>query len=231
MKIFVAFGYNADDKWIKDLVFPLIQSFDGTVITGEDIYGLNIPNAVSERIRSAEGLIAFLTRRDKLDTGKYTSHQWVSDELATAIGFSIPVIEVREKEVSTSGGIASGRQYIVFELEKKAELMVELAKALSEWRKDFVPKRIKLLPDEIVQEVRPFIRGGQLDCKYQFLEGNKPSKEYATKPYKIGQGLCIDVIHVPSEESLIQVMLSGPGFSWTSGFEPVKLLTINLQRD
>jgi len=39
MKIFVGFGYHQRDEWIKELVFPLINSFDGDVISGEEIFG------------------------------------------------------------------------------------------------------------------------------------------------------------------------------------------------
>ena len=39
MKIFVGYGYNDRDKWIEDLVFPLIEAFDDTPVAGKEIFG------------------------------------------------------------------------------------------------------------------------------------------------------------------------------------------------
>jgi hypothetical protein len=39
MRIFVGFGYNERDRWIRDMVFPLIPAFGDEVVTGEEAYG------------------------------------------------------------------------------------------------------------------------------------------------------------------------------------------------
>lgn len=46
MKIFVGFGYNDRDKWIRDLVFPIIRAFGHEVLTGEEAYGDILPEYV-----------------------------------------------------------------------------------------------------------------------------------------------------------------------------------------
>jgi hypothetical protein len=35
MRIFVGYGYNDRDKWIEDLVFPLLESFGCDVVEGK----------------------------------------------------------------------------------------------------------------------------------------------------------------------------------------------------
>lgn len=231
MNIFVGFGYNENDEWIKELVFPIIESLDGTVITGEDLHGDIITQACIERIKNADAMLAFLTKRDQLPSGKYITHRWVTDELSVAISNNIPAIEIRDKDVEISGGIGSDRQRITFDVEKKEVLLVELVKALSAYRRRFIPKRLFLLPEVIVKDVRPFIRNGSIKCMYQFRLGNRESPQYETKPFPFGQGLCVDVFNVPSEEALIQVSLSGPNFIWSSSFVSVQLLSINLEKE
>ena len=63
------------------------------------------------------------------------------------------------------------------------------------------------------------------------MTGSKESQEYKAKPFKYGQGLCVDVFNVPSEDSLVQVNIEGPDFEWSSDYESVQLLSINLQKN
>jgi hypothetical protein len=231
MKIFVGFGYNANDVWIKDLVFPIIKAFDAIVVTGEDLHGKIISQEVVDRIRKSDGMFAFLTRRDAIIDGKFTSHRWVYDELSTAISNNIPLVEIRDNKVDDQGGLPGDRQRVEFDLDNKAELIVELVEILADWKRKIIPRRMVILPKEIVQEARPYISNNTLTCTYKFMDGSKQSQEYNTTPFRFGQGLCVDVCNVPSEEALIQITLKGPQFSWTSDYESVKLLPINLQKD
>jgi hypothetical protein len=231
MNIFIGFGYNNDDKWIKDLVFPLVQSFDATIVTGEDLHGLVISQEVTDRIKNVDGLLAFFTRRDAMTSGNFTSHLWVRDELVTAISNGIPGVEIRERKVDSQGGIIGDRQRMEFDLDDKAKLLVELAKLLSGWRRNLKAKRLFLLPRDIVQDARQHINKDTLKCTYQFMDGSKQSEVYSAKPFKFGQGLCVDIRNIPSEDSLVQVTIQGPQFEWSSDYESVQLLSINLQRN
>ena len=231
MNIFVGFGYNDNDKWIKELVFPLLESFDVKISTGEDLHGQIISEEVKARIAKADGIITFLTRREKLESGKYTTHRWVDNELTTALSFDIPAVEIRDILVDSQNGISGDRQRIEFDLDNKAKLLVEVAKLLSSWRRNIKPRRLFLLPRDIVQDVRPHINKDTLSCTYRFITGSKESQEYKAKPFKYGQGLCVDVFNVPSEDSLVQVNIDGPNFEWSSAYESVQLLSINLQKN
>lgn len=231
MNIFVGFGYNEKDKWIKELIFPLLECFDVKISTGEDLHGQIISDEVKARIEKADGVIVFLTRREKLESGKYTSHRWVYDELSTSIALKVPAVEIRDVLVDPQGGLPGDRQRIEFNLDNKAQLLVEVAKLLASWRRNIKPKRLFLMPRDIVQDVRPHINKDTLKCTYRFMTGSKESQEFKAKPFKYGQGLCIDVFNVPSEDSLVQINIDGPNFEWSSDYESVQLLSINLLKN
>ncbi len=83
MKIFVAYGYNDRDKWIEDMVFPLIKAFGSEVETGGVTYGATIPDAVRNKIQFSDALIAFTTRRiSPGGDANGQTHLWVIQELA-----------------------------------------------------------------------------------------------------------------------------------------------------
>lgn len=231
MKIFIAFGYTQNNQWIRELVFPLVEAFDGDVITGANMHGQRISSGVSDRIRQADGLLAFLTPDQQLASGRFTPPRWVTDELATAIDSGITSVEIRETTIEVSDGVAHDRQRISFNLADKASLLVEIATVLCRWRRNLKPKRFMLLPRDIVQEARPHMSSGDLKCTYKFMDGSRESQEFVTKPFKTGQGLCVDIKNVPSESALVQINLNCPQFSWSSDYESIQLLPIILQKD
>lgn len=49
MRIFVGFGFNKRDAWIKQLVFPLIEAFDAEAVSGEELQGQSITEGVRQR--------------------------------------------------------------------------------------------------------------------------------------------------------------------------------------
>jgi prophage antirepressor-like protein len=96
MRIFVAYGYNERDRWVEELVFPVIRAFGDEVVTGEELQGEQITDAVIAKIRSSDALIGFLTRRDQIGSSdRWTTHRWVTDEISQAVAQRIFVAEVR----------------------------------------------------------------------------------------------------------------------------------------
>lgn len=105
MKIFVGFGYNDRDKWIRDLVFPIIRAFGHEVLTGEEAYGDILPEYVKGAIRQSNAIIAFLTRRpDHAGNPSQSTHWWVLQELAIAEENDLLILPVREEGLELQQG-------------------------------------------------------------------------------------------------------------------------------
>ena len=224
MKLFVAFRYTEEDKWIKELVFPLLEALDITLVTGENIHGDVIVAEVPELIKKSDAMIAFIT-------GSSANHPWVRDELITALALKKPALEIRDSVLSNLGGIADGRQRLEFDVNKKEMLLVQLAKVLSGWRKRYDTRSLLILPDEIMVSARPYLRNGGLKCLYRFRDGNEVSEEYETVPFRLPQALAVDIKNIPSANALVQITLEGPGFSYSCPYQAFSLIPINLQKD
>ncbi len=225
MKLFVAFHYNEQDKWIKDLVFPLIDALGIEIVTGEDIHGDVIVVQVPELIKNSHAMIAFVTQ-------SWAGHPWVRDELVTAVAVKIPALEIKDSALGNLGGIVDGRQRMDFDINKKETLLVELAKVLARWKNKHETRRIMLLPDEIMVNARPYVKDGGLKCIYQFRDGNEESQKYETIPFRLPSALAVDIKNIPSGNALVQITLEGPNdFSYSCGYQPFSLIPINLQKD
>jgi hypothetical protein len=230
MRIFVAFGYNERDKWIPNLVFSIIKAFGDEVVSGEEVQGEQITEAVIREIRQSNALMAFVTRRDKINDTRWTTHRWVTDELSNAIALRMPVAEVRETGVDEQGGIAGDRQRILYDENERDKCLVEIVKTIGRWHASDTIE-LKLMPDDCIQAVRPLLRNPALRCTYQVLDrrGNLGEATPA-QILPITGGLFVRAKDIPPM-SYIQIRVECAGKSWSSEFENVESLGIHLHEE
>jgi len=224
MRIFIGYGYNPRDKWVEDMVFPLVKAFGSEVISGKEIQGSIITNAIQNKIEQSDAIIAFLTKRD--DSG--ATHRWVSDELSIGIAHGINVLEVREKGVDEQGGIAGDRQRIEYEENHRDKCLVEIAKTIGRWQR-ISDINIKLLPQEFVDNLRPLLRRPEFRCSYNLIDGRTEQFNTNADVRPITGGLFVKIKNV-SKEALVQINIRTGEDSWTSDFEPVEQYRINLYK-
>jgi hypothetical protein len=221
----VGFGYNDRDRWIPDLVFPLIRAFGCEVVTGEEMQGEQLDDGVKQRIETSDALIGFLTRRGEANAGVYETHRWVVEELALAIAAERRVVEVREDGVSDQGGFAGNRQRIPYSEPARDKLLVQLATTVGNWVRT-LDVRLRLLPAEVVEEFRPLLGAPGFRCTYTVLEGNRVSAPKETSVRPITGGLFVDVASL-SPQSLVQITVEGNGRRWISDYEaPDSIITL-----
>jgi hypothetical protein len=230
MKIFVAFGYNERDQWIPNLVFPIIKAFGDEVVSGEDVQGEQITDAVGREIRQSNALMAFATRREKINNKLWRTHRWVTDELAYATALKLRVVEIRETGVEEQGGIAGDRQRIIYNERERDKCLVEIVKTLGNWHSSDTIE-LKLLPNECIQAVRPHLGKPSLRCTYQILErSGLMGEEIPAQILPITGGLFVRAKNVPPM-SFIQIRVECAGKLWSSEFENVESVGIHLREE
>ncbi len=232
MKIFVGYGFNRPrDLWVPELIFPIIRAFGDEVVTGEDLQGEIITDAVRKSIEDSDALIAFATRRDSSGQDRWSTHRWVTDELTVALTCRKPVVEVREQGVDEQGGIAGDRQRINYDESQRDKCLVEVVKAIGRWHRGSTVK-LQLLPEEFVQDIRPSLKQVNLRCTYQLLQPETGSvgDEIPTTILPMPGGLFVHAKNVP-RTSYIRIRVECPGKSWASNFESIDSFDIRLQQD
>jgi hypothetical protein len=229
MRIFIAYGYNERDRWIPRLIFPVVRAFGDEVVSGEDMPGEILTEAVRERIRRSDALIAFATRRGEANNGRWETHRWVTDELAQALALGKSVLEVREEGVSDQGGIAGDRQRIVYDEGRRDECIVEIVKTLGNWHLTN-SVTLQLLPEECAEQISLLLKNPRLRCDYTILERGRESAAVPAKIRRIKGGLFVNALNVP-REALIQLTVECDGRVWNSDFESTDSLAIRLRQD
>lgn len=103
MKIFLGFSFRNEDKDIVEQAGQLITSHLVDVETGERLAGEQLTPAVQQRIMNSDALVAILARRDSKQDGKWTTHQWVFDEMGYARANNKNAIALVEEGIEIGG--------------------------------------------------------------------------------------------------------------------------------
>jgi hypothetical protein len=229
MKVFVGYGYNERDKWIESYIFDLIRAFGGEPITGKEIYGQHLEDGVRQQIADSDAVLAFTTRRKKLGNGKYSTHQWVTDEIVAAIAAKRPFVEVRENCVDRQPGMPGGRQYITYEANARDKCLVEIAKALGQWKQQ-LPVRLQLLPEGVTNAIRPSIGRAGFRCSYKIYQNGIESQPKETCVIRFKGGLFVPVSGLGPAAS-VQILVEAAGRTWASDYESVDAVSVMLRED
>jgi hypothetical protein len=227
MKIFVGYGYTDRDKWIERFVFDLIRAFGGEPVTGKEIYGQELEDGVRQEIRDCDAVLAFTTRRKKIANGKYSTHQWVTDEIIAAREAKLPAVEVRERSVDRQVGMGGSRQYIPYDATARDVCLIEIAKALGKWQRQ-LPVRLQLLPDAVTRAIGPFIGKPGFHCSYRIYRNGVESAAKESVVIKHTGGLFVPVSGL-GPLSLVQISVEAGGKTWTSDYASVDAISVELR--
>ena len=227
MNIFVAYGYNDRDRWIEDMVFPIIRSFESNCITGDGEYQGPITANVLKKITTSDAVIGFATQRKTPDALPGQTHQWIITELAAAVALQKPIVEVRELGVLPQGGLYMDLERIDYDPEHRDQCLVKIVKAVGSWHKT-ASVRIQLLPKGwAYDDLRPYLK--QLKCSYVVKTLNYQAAPEPVQIDPIKGGLFINMPRV-SSETTIKVIIEYGDRIWESDFESIDAFGIHLNR-
>ncbi|RJQ46103.1 MAG: hypothetical protein C4538_07360 [Nitrospiraceae bacterium] len=171
------------------MIYPIIKAFGDEVVTGEELPGEQITDEVIQKIADSDALIGFLTRRGNPDAGGvWKTHRWVIEEITTAINNKKKIVEVRETGVDEQGGIVGDRQHIIYDESARDKCIVEIIKTIGKWH-SIERIKLKLLPEDCIQEIFPLLRNADLRCTYKIMtEDGEERAESVTKVVSINPG-------------------------------------------
>jgi hypothetical protein len=128
---FVGHSFAPSDKSVVDPVIRLFQAFNIRVETGERPAARPVSDKVRRRIDRCDAFVGIFSRRDKL-SGKtaYTTSTWVIDEKAYAVGKDKKLVLLKDHLVDSVGGLQGDYEYLEFDPDDVADLLVRLVEAL-----------------------------------------------------------------------------------------------------
>jgi hypothetical protein len=130
--IFVGHSFDPSDTNVNNCICDALRALGLTVVTGEKPKADQISEKVKGLIEQQEIFVGVFTRRDKIARKlEWTTSAWVIDEKAYAVGLQKPLILLKERGVSSIGGIQGDYEYIEFSRVALEELLIKLIKLFS----------------------------------------------------------------------------------------------------
>jgi hypothetical protein len=229
MYIFVAYGYSERDRWVEELVCPLLTAVGCTIDDGKALFGTPLESEIRTKILASDAVVGFTTRRERVgDT--WTTHRWVIEELAIAFNSQIPTIEVREIGIDGQTGMLATFQHIEYAEDQRDRCLVQLATAASQLRNRLTRMNLKLGPPAFVKQVRSMHNKPGFRSYYQIMRRNIESELREAKVWSIAGGVCMSVYGLRSGD-LIRACIEYGGSCWRSDYETVDALRIDLQKE
>jgi hypothetical protein len=167
--VFLGTSFRERDRGLKSNVEALLVSHEIVPITGSELAGDVLTDAIRQRIAQTDGMIALLTRREELEAGSWTTHTWVGDELAVAQSFGKPTVALVEEGVQTSR-FSSETQFIAYPPGDSPRALLNLSQVIGVWKRR--AGRILKVSIEPHQEIKSLFAPGPAKCRYRVaLEG------------------------------------------------------------
>lgn len=211
MNIFLAFSYRDDDKPLAQYVERLLASQLVKPVTGERLGGEQLSQEVQNRINGSDALIALLTRRDQLQAGGWTTHQWVTDELAWARANGKRAIAIVEDGVS-QGGMFQPHECIPLNRDKPLEAFIRLAETISSWKQDIGRMvKVQIAPEAIADKLGE----ENVICRRRFWKQGSFTDWQKVTPVPEPGGTFVYLDGV-QDEHLVQLEAAEAGKTWQS---------------
>ena len=119
---FVSMSFDKNDKDINEYVTGILNALRIDFETGERYYKGSISEKVQSRIRSSDLFISIFVKRDKIESGGYTTPSWLHKELGIAQEAQKDVIAWVERDIKDMAGLNYEKELIYFERDDAGEI-------------------------------------------------------------------------------------------------------------
>ena len=119
---FVSMSFDESDQDINQYVTGILKALQIDFETGERYSKDSIPQKVQGRICSSDLFIIIFVKRDKIESGGYTTPAWLLKELGIAQGAQKDVIAWVERDIKDIAGLNYEKEVLYFERDNANEI-------------------------------------------------------------------------------------------------------------
>jgi len=121
---FVGHSFADDDQHIVQQLIKFLTKLGIKCETGLRPEPRGVSDKVNERIRAAELFVGIFTRRDKHESGSYSTSAWTIEEKATALAAGKKLLLFVEDGVNEFGGLQGDYEYVRFNRDSFGDALV-----------------------------------------------------------------------------------------------------------
>ena len=212
-EIFVSFHFGPEDRELVQKVRTILESQGVRPVTGEDLGGGQLTQEVMDRIDGCDALVALMTPRDQLASGKFRTHPWVRDEMNHARGSEKRCIAIVDSRVDPEGAYQE-HERIVLDSEKPLDAFLKLMRTVGMWRRQAGNLvKVRLSPDDVA--ARAAIEDPGASCKYRLNRRGSPGHWEAANVFR-EEGGVFAYLRGVQRDSYFEVRIDLNGKTWLS---------------
>jgi hypothetical protein len=223
MKVFLSHSFAAEDSDLAQDVERLLSSHNILVVRGRRLAGGQLNAEVTSRIDDSHGLIALMTRRDRVGEpgeDRWRTSSWIDDEYGYARNQRKLAIALVEDGVET-GGLFEGYEHIPLDRANPLEAFLALSETLRLWKEEKGFRRVaQLSPDSLSQWFRT---NREARCRYRFVskEGVPGPWVQGVEPISQPRGALLYLAGIQDDDSQVEVeILQDERLQWWSDARP-----------
>lgn len=133
--VFIAHSFLPCDDSINDYIVDYFRHKVKEVLTGRPYQTMSISKKIKEKIKRSDLVVAILTKREKLNKGKYKTSEWVKDEATFASGAQKDVIFIKEEQVLDIPSIFGDYEWIPLDRYHVRNVVEEIDEYLKKYKK------------------------------------------------------------------------------------------------
>lgn len=213
MRIFLAFSFRNEDKELVEYLGQLVASQLVEIKTGARLGGEQLTPAVQKRIEECDALVGLLTRRDQRQDGKWTTHQWVLEEIVWARAKQRRTIALVEDGVD-DGGMFQSHEFIPLRQDAPLDAVLVLSATIGLWKREVGRTvKVQIRPDALAKILGQ--NGSGPRCRHRLWLGGKYTDWREANPVPETGGTFVYVEGV-QEDHLIQLQVEQANKTWLS---------------
>jgi len=217
--VFLSFHYDEPNKQLAALVEDLLDSHALRGTTGDVLGGGGLTPQIKKQIEEADALIALLTRREQLGSGKWTTHDYCKSELQHARDAGKNAIALVEAGVDVTG-LYQEHEYIPYDPAAPLSAFIRLSRTIGLWKQtQGRTVKIQVIPEDMALQI--WAQRQNAEWEYRLLSGTTETKWARAKAIKEPGGLFL-YVQVPDDTMLIEVRIrvNGGAQRWYSDATP-----------
>jgi TIR domain len=216
LRVFLGFSFRKEDRDLVGDVQTLLEAQGVQLITGEVTAGEALTPAIKTLIEGADALVALLTAREQKANGRFTTHDWVRDELNHAREKHKPAIALVDKAVDLAG-FNQEHERIDYDSKSPLPAFLKLSRTIGEWhRKAGNRVKIRVLPVSLVRKIGA---GDAAACSYR-LTNDGQSTDWLEGRILREVGGTFAYVSGVQRDSLIELRVRLGDETWFSVAEP-----------
>lgn len=216
--VFLSYTYAPHPDHLTELerlrryVVRVLEAMGLRIADGVDLGGRPLDDALRQRIRDADALIALVTPQADA-AGAITPPAFVLSEFQFAEGLGKPTLRILH-EALEARGLGACNEHQLFKPGGEADTLVKLMNTIATWRREHGrAARVRIEPDELAVQYDE-TQGDR--CEYQVISQRGDFNDFTRASLLLQPGAAYAVLPKLREGETVRLRLRQGGKTWQS---------------